>query len=80
MSLLPRAVFHVSFPDVPFDEKLILSNEGALSLTEVPKNLGIIGAGVIGLEMGSVWNRLGSEVRILSKVPSPAFYGRFCCL
>ena len=57
-------------PDVPFDEKLILSNEGALSLTEVPKNLGIIGAGVIGLEMGSVWNRLGSEVRILEAVPS----------
>ncbi|WP_308513891.1 dihydrolipoyl dehydrogenase [uncultured Turicimonas sp.] len=57
-------------PGVPFDEKLILSNEGALSLTEVPKNLGIIGAGVIGLEMGSVWNRLGSEVRILEAVPS----------
>ncbi len=57
-------------PDVPFDEKLILSNEGALSLTEVPKNLGIIGAGVIGLEMGSFWNRLGSEVRILEAVPS----------
>lgn len=57
-------------PGVPFDEKLILSNEGALSLSEVPKNLGIIGAGVIGLEMGSVWNRLGSEVRILEAVPS----------
>lgn len=57
-------------PGVPFDEKLILSNEGALSLTEVPKNLGIIGAGVIGLEMGSVWNRLGSEVRILEAVPA----------
>lgn len=57
-------------PGVPFDEKIILSNEGALSLTEVPKNLGIIGAGVIGLEMGSVWNRLGSEVRILEAVPS----------
>ena len=39
-------------------------------MTEVPKNLGIIGAGVIGLEMGSVWNRLGSEVRILEAVPS----------
>lgn len=62
---VPRAL-----PGVPFDEKLILSNAGALSLTEVPKNLGIIGAGVIGLEMGSVWNRLGSEVRILEAVPS----------
>ena len=61
----PRAL-----PGVPFDEKLILSNEGALSLTEVPQNLGIIGAGVIGLEMGSVWKRLGSNVRILEAVPS----------
>ncbi len=57
-------------PGVPFDEKLILSNTGALSLTEVPKNLGIIGAGVIGLEMGSVWNWLGSNVRILEALPT----------
>src|SRR5260370_13322463 len=52
-------------PGAAFDEKLILSNTGALQIPEVPKRLGVIGAGVIGLEMGSVWRRLGSEVTIL---------------
>jgi dihydrolipoamide dehydrogenase len=52
-----------------FDEKLILSNDGALAISEVPKRLGVIGAGVIGLEMGSVWRRLGSEVTILEALP-----------
>ncbi|HZF18493.1 MAG TPA: dihydrolipoyl dehydrogenase [Burkholderiales bacterium] len=52
-----------------FDEKLILSNDGALVIPEVPKRLGVIGAGVIGLEMGSVWRRLGSEVTILEALP-----------
>jgi len=52
-----------------FDEKLILSNDGALAIPEVPKRLGVIGAGVIGLEMGSVWRRLGSEVTILEALP-----------
>jgi len=52
-----------------FDEKLILSNDGALAIPEVPKRLGVIGAGVIGLEMGSVWRRLGSEVTILEVLP-----------
>jgi dihydrolipoamide dehydrogenase len=64
----PRAL-----PGVPFDEKLILSNDGALSIGEVPKTLGLIGAGVIGLEMGSVWRRLGSDVTILEALP--AFLG-----
>jgi dihydrolipoamide dehydrogenase len=64
----PRAL-----PGVPFDEKLILSNSGALSMGEVPKRLGVIGAGVIGLEMGSVWRRLGSEVTVLEALP--AFLG-----
>src|SRR6266851_9930276 len=49
----------------PFDEKTILSNTGALGIPDVPKRLGVIGAGVIGLEMGSVWRRLGSDVTIL---------------
>ncbi|MBP6056869.1 MAG: dihydrolipoyl dehydrogenase [Nitrosomonas sp.] len=49
----------------PIDNDLILDNAGALALTEVPKRLGVIGAGVIGLEMGSVWRRLGAEVVIL---------------
>lgn len=52
-------------PSVPFDEKHILSSTGALSLSAVPKTLGIIGAGVIGVELGSVYARLGSEVHCL---------------
>ncbi|BCG49502.1 dihydrolipoyl dehydrogenase [Candidatus Profftella armatura (Diaphorina cf. continua)] len=54
-----------SFPDVKFDENLILSNKGALEMVDVPKKLCIIGAGVIGLEIGSIWRRLGSKVTIL---------------
>jgi dihydrolipoamide dehydrogenase len=64
----PRAL-----PGTPFDEKQVLSNDGALAMQEVPKALGLIGAGVIGLEMGSVWRRLGSEVTILEALP--AFLG-----
>jgi dihydrolipoamide dehydrogenase len=52
-------------PDVVFDEERILSNDGALRLPAVPKTLGVIGAGVIGLEMGSVWRRLGAQVTVL---------------
>ena len=61
----PRAL-----PGADFDEKLILSNAGALAIPEVPKRLGVIGAGVVGLELGSVWRRLGSEVTILEALPS----------
>lgn len=57
-------------PDVPVDNDLICDNVGALSLKAVPKRLGVIGAGVIGLEMGSVWKRLGSEVMILEAMPT----------
>jgi dihydrolipoamide dehydrogenase len=60
----PRAL-----PGVPFDNKLVLDNDGALAIPEVPKRLGVIGAGVIGLEMGSVWRRLGSAVTILEALP-----------
>lgn len=56
-------------PDTPTDNKLILDNEGALEIQEIPKRLGVIGAGVIGLEMGSVWKRLGSEVTLLEAAP-----------
>jgi dihydrolipoamide dehydrogenase len=59
-----------SLPGAEFDNKLILDNDGALAIPEVPKRLGVIGAGVIGLEMGSVWRRLGSEVRILEALPT----------
>ena len=48
----------------------VLDNEGALNLTAVPKKLGVIGAGVIGLEMGSVWQRLGADVHILEAAPA----------
>jgi dihydrolipoamide dehydrogenase len=57
------------FPNVPFDNQLILDNAGALSIPDIPKKLGIIGAGVIGLEMGSVWRRLGAEVTVLEAMP-----------
>jgi dihydrolipoamide dehydrogenase len=60
-------------PGAEFDESLILSNTGSLAMPEVPKRLGIIGAGVIGLELGSVWRRLGSQVTILEALP--AFLG-----
>jgi dihydrolipoamide dehydrogenase len=61
----PRAL-----PGAPFDEKLILSNTGALNIESVPAKLGVIGAGVIGLELGSVWRRLGSEVTVLEGLPT----------
>jgi len=56
-------------PGLPFDEQQVLSNDGALNISAVPKKLGVIGAGVIGLEMGSVWRRLGSEVTVLEAMP-----------
>ncbi|WP_423907175.1 dihydrolipoyl dehydrogenase [Candidatus Spongiihabitans sp.] len=55
----------IELPDMPFDHEFIVDSTGALSFEQVPKRLGIIGAGVIGLELGSVWNRLGSEVVVL---------------
>ena len=59
-----------ALPGVPFDEQNILSNDGALRVGAVPKKLGLIGSGVIGLEMGSVWRRLGSEVTVLEGLPT----------
>ena len=56
-------------PGIAVDQKIVLDNEGALEQQSVPKKLAIIGAGVIGLEMGSVWRRLGSEVTILEASP-----------
>lgn len=55
----------IELPFLPFDEKKVLSSTGALSLEAIPKDLLIIGAGVIGVELGSVYNRLGSKVQIL---------------
>ncbi len=56
-------------PVAKFDHELIIDNEGALAFDKVPKRLGVVGSGVIGLELGSVWKRLGSEVRILEALP-----------
>ncbi|MFZ2853687.1 MAG: dihydrolipoyl dehydrogenase [Rhodocyclaceae bacterium] len=57
-------------PGIPVDQKIVCDNAGALDIDAVPKKLAIIGAGVIGLEMGSVWRRLGSEVTILEAMPA----------
>ncbi|HNI86295.1 MAG TPA: FAD-dependent oxidoreductase, partial [Ottowia sp.] len=59
-----------ALPGVPFDEDKVLSNDGALRVGAVPKKLGLIGSGVIGLEMGSVWRRLGAEVTVLEALPT----------
>ncbi len=61
---VPRAL-----PGVAIDNETVCDNVGALALASVPKRLGVIGAGVIGLELGSVWRRLGSEVTILEALP-----------
>ena len=57
-------------PDVAVDNDLICDNEGALKFGAVPKRLGVIGAGVIGLELGSVWRRLGAQVTVLEAMPN----------
>ena len=62
----------ISLPFLPFDEKQVLSSTGALDLPSVPKKMLIIGAGVIGVELGSVYNRLGSEVTFIE------FLDRIC--
>jgi len=56
-------------PGIPVDNELVCDNVGALALSAVPKRLGVIGAGVIGLELGSVWRRLGAEVTVLEALP-----------
>lgn len=59
-----------SIPNVDIDNQMIVDNEGALNIETTPKKLGIIGAGVIGLEMASVWGRLGSEIVIFEAMDS----------
>jgi len=59
----------IELPFAKFDGENIVDNVGALDFTETPKRLGVIGAGVIGLELGSVWKRLGAEVTILEALP-----------
>jgi dihydrolipoamide dehydrogenase len=55
----------VSLPGIKFDEKVILSSTGALKIEQVPKKMVVVGGGYIGLEMGSVWSRLGAEVHVV---------------
>ncbi len=60
----------INIPPAPVDNDVIVNSTGALEFTEVPKRLGVIGAGVIGLELGSVWNRCGSKVVVLEALDS----------
>ena len=60
----------VTIPPAPTDDAIIVDSTGALTFDEVPKRLGVIGAGVIGLELGSVWGRLGSEVVLFEALDS----------
>src|SRR5262245_9295717 len=57
-------------PGIVVDNKRVCDNEGALAFDTVPERLGVIGAGVIGLELGSVWRRLGSKVKVLEALPT----------
>jgi dihydrolipoamide dehydrogenase len=67
--ILATGSIPIAIPGVAFDGKHIVDNVGALDFAAVPKRLGVIGAGVIGLEMGSVWKRLGSDVTVLEALP-----------
>ena len=60
----------IALPFLPFDEDRVLSNIGALALTAVPERLIVIGGGVIGVELGSVWRRLGATVTVIELLPS----------
>ena len=60
----------IQLPFLPFDEQRVLSNTGALSIPEVPRHLIVVGGGVIGLELGSVWRRLGAKVTIVELLPT----------
>jgi len=59
----------IAIPNVDYDGEYIIDNAGALAMTQVPERLGVIGAGVIGLELGSVWQRLGARVTLLEALP-----------
>ncbi len=58
----------MSLPGIDFDEKKILSSTGALSISKLPKKMVVVGGGYIGLEMGSVWSRLGTEVQVIENL------------
>ncbi|HUO51209.1 MAG TPA: dihydrolipoyl dehydrogenase [Gemmatimonadaceae bacterium] len=60
----------IALPFLPFDEERVLSNVGALRIPEVPRHLVVVGGGVIGLELGSVWRRLGAKVTVVELLPA----------
>ncbi len=60
----------IQLPFLPFDERRVHSNVGALAISEVPKHLIVVGGGVIGLELGSVWRRLGAKVTVVEFAPT----------
>lgn len=68
--LLATGSIPVEIPSLPFDGDLVVDAKGALSFSEVPKHLVVIGAGYIGLELGSVWRRLGSQVTVIEMLPN----------
>ena len=69
-SSLRQAVKVVALPGVPVDEKRIVTSTGALELDQVPGHLVVIGGGYIGLELGSVWQRLGARVTVIEYRPA----------
>ena len=71
-----RVPIPAAIPPAPVDQKLIVDSTGALAFDAVPAKLGVIGAGVIGLELGSVWRRLGAEVVILEALDDFLSTGR----
>lgn len=60
----------MGFPGITIDEKTFVTSTGALSLTSIPKKMVVIGGGIIGLEMASVWSRLGTQVDVVEYMPS----------
>ena len=70
--ILATGSIPIELPGVPFDGRTIISSDEALSLTEVPRQLVVVGAGAIGLELGSVWSRLGSKVTVVEFLPRAA--------
>ncbi len=70
--LLATGSAPVTVPGLDFDEKMIVSSTGALNFDAVPKHLGIVGGGYIGLELGSVWMRLGAKVTVIEMLPKIA--------